>query len=543
MRNFTSFLFMCLLTFAGFAQGHETFDNLGIDANDNSYQDGSFTGQDGSTWSYIQSRGDTDAEITEDNPAIMLGKNKESEVTSGSLSNGMGTLKFTYMQVYSANTNVNEQLVYTATTEDQSGEAITTDEIAVNIDGDFTLRFYNPSGAGQVSIDDVIWTATGSNPNLTIVSPTDYQEYEPGDTPVITFNVTNFDLSTSAGAADGDGYIKYELDDNGATDYFSTDPIVLDNLEQGEHYITMRLVDNDGMDLNPEVMDDVYFGTNEFVTINSIGDLRNGEQGGYYTLTHEVVLSYQQDFRGQKYIQDDSGAILIDDPDGEITTTYNRYDGITGISGVLGENNGVLELQPMENTADASSTDNFVTPVVLTIEDFMADPSAYESQIIAFKNVEFEEADGTVTFDVGTNYTVTDGSNQTTMRTDFYDADYINQVIPQGTQTALVGIASQFNGDGQFFIRDHDDLEGNTLSVEVITTADISLYPNPASQNIYLQLQGEAQVQIFSILGKRVFHTKMNDEISIPVENLNTGMYFVKISQQGQTVTKKLIVE
>src|SRR5699024_6027820 len=158
MRNFTAFLLVVFLCFIGFSQGDETFDNF--DYGGSSYQDGSFEGQDGSTWEYVQSRGDTDI----NGSALMLGRNRtpDAELTSGTISGGIGTLQFSYMQAFTNDVEmevyVNGDLVYTATTDNEQNDIITTEEIEVNVDGDFTLKFSNPDGA-QVVIDDIIWTA------------------------------------------------------------------------------------------------------------------------------------------------------------------------------------------------------------------------------------------------------------------------------------------------------------------------------------------------------------------------------------------------
>src|SRR5699024_3530748 len=211
MKKITTFFFAFMLTIAGFAQGHETFDNYTVMGN--SYADGSFTGQDGSTWNYLQSRGDMDL----NGSALMLGRNQtpDAELTSGQLHNGIGTLTFSYMQAYSTDVQlevyVNNQLVYTATSNNESGVQKTTSDIPVNVSGDFTLRCYNPNG-GQVVIDDIIWTALGNAPTVAITSPNNNQQFFPWETPELTFTVNNFSISSSASAADGDGYVQYTID-------------------------------------------------------------------------------------------------------------------------------------------------------------------------------------------------------------------------------------------------------------------------------------------------------------------------------------------
>src|SRR5690625_1515876 len=502
MNKITGFLFAFLMVTIGFAQGHETFDNF--DEPETSYETGTFIGQDGSTWNYVEARGDTQAEIEEGNKAIMLGRNRtpDAELTSGTLQNGIGTLMFTYMQAFSSDVElevyVNDDLVYTATSDGQQGEAITTDEIVVNAEGDFTLRFFNPNG-GQVSIDDIIWTGTSDETTLNITSPSDGHVYPPEVLATIQFNITNFDISTDADAGDGDGYVQYQIDEGDFNNHFTTQAIELDELTApGEHEVVLRLVDNDGDPIDG-LTDSVTFFLSEYIEVSTIGELREGTLDGYYTLTGEAVLTYQQNFRNQKYIQDDTGAILIDDNPGVITTTYNRYDGITGITGVLNKNNGLMQFQPMHDTDAATSTNNSIVPIIISIEDLMSDPDAYESQVIAFENVRFDLADDEVEFETGHNYTLIDeNDNTTTMRTNFFDADYIGDPIPTGFQDAMVGIAARFYEDGQIFIRDTDDLEGTPLSTESFDKNEVSVYPNPASNVLNIALEGKAQVEIRS---------------------------------------------
>src|SRR5690625_4199170 len=315
----------------------------------------------------------------------------------------------------------------------------------------------------------------GNDPTLAITSPTVGAELSPLETPTIEFNVANFDISTNATAGDGDGYIQYQVDQDAFVDYFSTDPIVLNNLPAGSHDVTLQLVDNNGDALSPGVNSTVNFTVNEITDVNNIGALRTSDLDAYYTLTEEVILTYQQNFRGQKYIQDATGAILIDDNDGVLTKAYNQYDGITEISGRLQEHNGIKQFVPIVDADVATSSNNAINIVVLSINDYMANPGAYESQVITFENVTFLDADGTETFDTGENYDITDGVDTSIMRTNFFDADYIGSIIPGGIQPAISGIASHFQGNGQIFPRDMNDLTGAAPSLcEAVTNINVT---------------------------------------------------------------------
>lgn len=545
-----SFILIALLNFIGFAQGSENFENANLPG---SYSDGTFVGDSGLTFTYGHSRNEGDFPIEDE--GLMLRRASDSYL-EWTLSNGVGNLSFEYRKAFTGGAIrqleviINDiQVATTPEFGEGSGQQddVYTFSQAINQNGEVTIRIKNvgaTTGNTQSVIDNISWTAMGNAPTLTITSPADGDELPPLTTPTIAFNVGNFDLSTSATSADGDGYIQYKVDQNAFEDYFSLDPIVLNGLDAGLHEVTLQLVDNNGDELSPEVSKTVSFTITEITEVSSIGALRAGDLGAYYTLTEEVILTYQQNFRRQKYIQDATGAILIDDTGQILTKDYNQYDGITGISGKLQEHNGLKQFVPIIDADEATSTDNSITIVVLSINDYMADPEVYESQVIAFENVNFLDADGTATFATGTNYDISDGVDTAIMRTNFFDADYIGEVIPQGTLPAMVGIASHFNGEGQIFPRDTDDLDGTTLSVEDFETATkINIYPNPATDHFYVNVTNTSQIEVFSIIGKKVIQTQVsNQNTPISIRNLKAGVYIIKITQGGNTTTKKLIV-
>jgi hypothetical protein len=78
---------------------------------------------------------------------------------------------------------------------------------------------------------------------------------------------------------------------------------------------------------------------------------------------------------------------------------------------------------------------------------------------------------------------------------------------------------------------------------------DVKLYPNPANNNMYLEFgvsQKNVTIEIYDMLGKLVHGFQYNDESKyavVPVNDLQSGIYIIKVkSNEGYTV-KKFIKE
>lgn len=82
-----------------------------------------------------------------------------------------------------------------------------------------------------------------------------------------------------------------------------------------------------------------------------------------------------------------------------------------------------------------------------------------------------------------------------------------------------------------------------SLSVNANQIDSISIYPNPASS--YIQIKGinfKTTIEVFSMTGKKVLESRVHDESPLSL-NLNPGVYLVRISNDSQSTTKKLIIK
>mgnify|MGYP001218942974 CR=1 FL=1 len=231
-------------------------------------------------------------------------------------------------------------------------------------------------------------------------------------------------------------------------------------------------------DANVTTTDEMSYDVAAATQVADIATLRAGATDGtVYELTGEAVITYQRASRNQKYIEDATGGILIDDNSGTITTVYNQYDGLTGVTGTLSAYNGVLQFIPTADPGAATSTGNTVTPQTVLVTDITGDVDAYESELVTLENMTFADAGGT--FGSSQNYDITDGTNTITFRTGFSESDILGTTIPAGPQN-ITALVAEYNGTAQVYSRDLADI----VSLNPVI-ANIAISPvEPSSSDV-----------------------------------------------------------
>ncbi len=422
------------------------------------------------------------------------------------------------------------------------------------------------SSEWDVFASDAEWGQIGthsgctSSPSLVISSPTDGEVFAPTTTSVdVTLSIANFQVgATTAGL---DGHIHYVLTTDGTAGTqvmkYDDTPINLTVASGSDYSLYVELVDNSHTAISPAVNATVTFSVADYTSVADLAALRadyNADPAAgadkYYQVGTSPVITYSRASRNQKYIQDTTAGILIDDNGGIMpyndgsTTDPVDGDALSGLVGQVSTYGGVLQFVPAQ-AATIASSGNTITPEVVTIADITANQANYESELVQITGVTFADGDGTNTFAASTNYDITDTTTMV-FRTLFSEADYVvnAQVIPS-VATDLVALVAQYNGTPQVVARSIADI--SVLGTNSFNAIEgLSVYPNPIANGAILNITSASNnamtVQIFDILGKEVSNTAVINN-TIEIANLNSGVYIVKISQDGKTATRKLVVK
>jgi hypothetical protein len=150
----------------------------------------------------------------------------------------------------------------------------------------------------------------------------------------------------------------------------------------------------------------------------------------------------------------------------------------------------------------------------------------------------------------GTNYTIIVQGNDLNGEPSYLHDTFMQTYteIPQNSSinySFAVDASTTSNAANRFeivFNNPNLDLNNNEL-------LDFTLYPNPSNGNFNIILPNNflnTKMEIFNALGQNICTKSLKNKESntINIENiLNTGIYFVKLSQEGKEITKKLVIE
>ena len=113
-------------------------------------------------------------------------------------------------------------------------------------------------------------------------------------------------------------------------------------------------------------------------------------------------------------------------------------------------------------------------------------------------------------------------------------ADYDNDGDPD-----LVYLGQEFSGNNAIHVYRNDIIN----SIEKFTANSFSIYPNPANDMITLSVfnRNFDKAEIIDVLGNIVWKRNKWDSNKINIQNLKSGVYFLRLKTDGEVVAKKFL--
>ncbi len=135
---------------------------------------------------------------------------------------------------------------------------------------------------------------------------------------------------------------------------------------------------------------------------------------------------------------------------------------------------------------------------------------------------------------------ITGENGEYTLTNDFNGKETLDSAeIPLGSHT-IKWIVEDMSGN-----KDSCTFDVNVsgfVNIENSQVLNVSIYPNPTDGNIYIQGISNGTIEIFDITGTLTYTTLITGEgIEIDLSSLHNGLYFIKITTESNTITKKVI--
>jgi hypothetical protein len=331
-------------------------------------------------------------------------------------------------------------------------------------------------------------------------------------------------------------------------------------LTEGESYtlIVSNVADANGNVMLPDTFN-FSFGIDPEFHVATIAELRakwpyplnpNDTTFGHtvYKLNgHAIITGVNNSYRHQVFIQDATGAIVIDDPDNKMNSALIAGDEVAEIYGTLTDYYGLLQFAIKEPyTAEALSVYNDVTPLTVTLSqlqdvDYMND---HQCELLHMNEVIINPI-AAANFENGKKYTLTqNGGTGNGLWIHIYN---IPEITGQPIPTYPVNITGPNKiSYSEYYIIPREGSDITTGIPQYLTENDIVVYPNPVSDKLNVTLKtNEFQVTsiaLYDISGKFVLSQPIYDnQISVNARQLSAGSYFLRLSDGKRSITTKFV--
>lgn len=126
------------------------------------------------------------------------------------------------------------------------------------------------------------------------------------------------------------------------------------------------------------------------------------------------------------------------------------------------------------------------------------------------------------------------------------DEDNFSYIAKDGNGNLIAaGIIGKLNDDDLLVVK----FAPVTVAIDAPETAELLIYPNPASGELNVRgvmFKPGDETRIFDVMGKEVFFTQIpnaTSNLTIKTSCFENGVYFVQVKSNGNTTTRKLIIQ
>jgi hypothetical protein len=143
--------------------------------------------------------------------------------------------------------------------------------------------------------------------------------------------------------------------------------------------------------------------------------------------------------------------------------------------------------------------------------------------------------DGANVFVIGEGSVFTDATG-TAAVSDLYAGDY-NYQVSATDYTTVSGVVTITDADIT------QDIVLNLVGINAANVVDFDVYPNPAKSVLNIQVPGEFSVSVMNTVGQVLFTKTIDGNGSVNVNDLKSGVYFIRVSNDSHVGVKQVVIK
>jgi photosystem II stability/assembly factor-like uncharacterized protein len=162
-----------------------------------------------------------------------------------------------------------------------------------------------------------------------------------------------------------------------------------------------------------------------------------------------------------------------------------------------------------------------------------ASPAAYEVQFV----VRNSEGNGIWMAEIDIDGETLVTSPAGVVYKQLINGEYTYDVNAEGYES-LIGESLTVAGEAQVV-----NVTMSQVGIGVLDKEEYSIYPNPAKDYVYIKSEGKFSAFVYSEDGKLIEQIHSNNNATLNVKSLTSGVYFIKIRNHNKEATQQIIVK
>lgn len=136
------------------------------------------------------------------------------------------------------------------------------------------------------------------------------------------------------------------------------------------------------------------------------------------------------------------------------------------------------------------------------------------------------------------------GTHVETMNSSTNYSNFSSPLTIAGTPDSIILLAISGSNPGSVLKLDDLRFSGGGVGISEFESFEISIYPNPASDNVFIKAEGIYSYEIMDLSGKTIRAAEnMVGAQKLNISDISSGTYLIKLQSESKTIMQQFIIE